>query len=193
MSTTTVAVVTASPLLHACWQDALVGAVVHDVAVSEADLGAYGLVVFDLPSISQLRDVLDAVPGDGPPQRRIWVHADLEPTDVRRARRVGVTRTVHRSLGLAGVRVAIADESDDPRISMLGRIRDDGALDRLTEDEMMLLQRLGSGATVAQLRQATGWSRHEVERLRVSALAKLGVQTTGEALAITVLAAHRRG
>lgn len=183
-----VAIVSASPLVAACWRDAVVHSTVFGAEAGSADLAGFHVLVLDLPTIGQLRRVLRAAgvaPAGG--HRVLWIHADIEPDDIRSARQLGVTQTVHRAGGLAPVLAAIGEDDADPRVSMIGRIRDPAAVDRLTEDELLLLSGLGAGSTVSQLRAATGWSKHAVERLRVSALSKLGVQTTGEALAITML------
>jgi len=180
-------VVSASPLVHGAWRDALDGATVLGPDDDSAGLDDAEVLVLDVPSMSQLRAVLRGGARDLAPQC-IWVHADIEPEDVVTVRAWGVTHTMHRSAGLAPLLALVREDRDHPRASLIGRIRDDAALDELSAEETLLLRRLGAGQTVAQLRAATGWSRHEVERLRVSALGKLGVHTTGEALAILMLA-----
>ncbi|MCU1501623.1 MAG: hypothetical protein JWM12_977 [Ilumatobacteraceae bacterium] len=180
-----VAIVSTSPLVAACWCDAVAQSTVFGGHVDPDELAKFPLIVLDVPTIGQLRQLLRGASTDPGAQRRLWIHADIEPDDIRNARQLGVTQTIHRAGGLAPVLAAIGEEDAGPRVSMIGRIRDPAALDRLSEDELLLLRRLGAGATVTQLRASTGWSKHTVERLRVSALSKLGVQTTGEALAIT--------
>ena len=180
-------VVSASPLVHAAWRDAVPGATVFGPSVDPSLLLGADVVVLDLPTTGQVRAVLRGTVAV-PHARCVWVHADIEPADIAAARGWGVTHTVHRSSGLAPVLAVIEEELHHPRATLIGRIRDRSSVESLTVDEMLLLQRLGRGSTVAQLRTATGWSRHEVERLRVSALGKLGVHTTGEALAIMLLA-----
>jgi hypothetical protein len=183
----TTVVVSATPLVHAAWRDALPGATVFGPSVDPALLVGADVVILDLPASGQVRAVLRGAVA-GRHARCVWVHADIEPDDIVAARGWGVTHTVHRSSGLAPVLAAIDEELHHPRATLIGRIRDRSSVESLSVEEVLLLQRLGSGSTVAQLRTATGWSRHEVERLRVSALGKLGVHTTGEALAIVLLA-----
>ncbi|MEO5899700.1 MAG: hypothetical protein ABIR68_06160, partial [Ilumatobacteraceae bacterium] len=174
------AIVSTSPLVAACWRDAVAQSTVFGVEAGPAELAGFEVLVLDVPTIGQLRRVLrDAGAALGGIHRVLWIHADIEPDDIRSARQLGVTQTVHRSGGLAPVLAAIGEDDADPRVSMIGRIRDPAAVDRLTEDELLLLGGLGAGSTVTQLRATTGWSKHAVERLRVSALSKLGVQTTG--------------
>jgi hypothetical protein len=180
-----VAVVSTVPLVRCAWVDAIEGCVVIDRDDAPSALPRFRVAVLDVPTVPVLRAVLQGAAPVG--AVRLWIHPDVEPKHIRAARLLGVTGTVHRARGIDGVQAALRDDGRRPTVSMIGRIADRTVVAGLTDDELLVLRRLGSGLTATQVREATGWSRHELERLRVAARTKLGVHTTGEALAIVTL------
>jgi DNA-binding CsgD family transcriptional regulator len=159
------------------WESALHHCTAFPVTVTAEAVGAFPTVVLDVQGLGQVAHLLPM-----PSASVVWVHGGIGPTEVRRARHSGIGVVVHRELGLAGVVDAIDGPPDAPRVRRLGTSVASVADVSLSLDEVAVLRLLSRGATAAQVRRETGLSASQVERCRRSAITKLDVHTTGQAL-----------
>ena len=176
-STGSLTVITSRALLANGWRAALPGARVVGTDTSRLEVDDQRILVLD---VNSLDDVVHLLPVEGTDV--VWVHAGIEPAQLRRARRLGVRAVVHREGGLAAVLEVLAEGPPAPRITRLGGAGAVPAGEQLTLDEVMVLRLLSRGASAAQVRRETGFTAGRVEKCRQSALRKLGVHTTGEGI-----------
>jgi len=179
MAAPKVAVVTAVHLAASAWPDAIGPCDVFGIDVASSALTHHDVVIVESAGI----DVLDRLlPLER--ARSVWVHAGIGPAEVRRARSLGVELIVHREMGLQPLREVLVGDRRTPRIWLLGGApAADGDAALLSLEDVLVLRLMSRGATVAEVRRITGYTANRVERIRQGVLAKLGVQTTGQAMA----------